>query len=229
MSLPGAPLRKGALVQIFEGVVGLGLPNIVLFQYNPQKITHSITPYNPYEVDKAGRGAQGPMVQPYDPPQSFSLSLELDASDDMEQDSKVAIRWGVADRLAALKKLNYASKGLLGDLLQSAKLLAGDPHCKVERSTVPIVLFIWGPGRVLPIRVTSFSVEETLYTPKLFPLHATVSLGLEVLTPDVLAGRATFIDKFAIATYEYTRLIDDAMAIVNAVQNITRFTGMPPL
>ncbi|HLT39610.1 MAG TPA: hypothetical protein VK034_25175 [Enhygromyxa sp.] len=229
MSLPGAPLRKGALVQIFEGVVGLGLPNIVLFQYNPEKISHTITPWNPAEVDQTQRGAQAPTVQPFNPKQSFSISLELDASDEMAEDSKIAVRWGVADRLAALKKLTYASEGLLGDLLRSAKLLAGDVQCKVERPNVPVILFVWGPGRVLPVRVTSFSVEEKWYTPTLFPLHATVSLGLEVLTPDMFKCKASFIEQIAIATYEYTQLIDDVMAIVNAVQNVTRFSGLPPL
>jgi hypothetical protein len=228
MSLRGPVLNKGALVQIFEGIVGLAFPNIVLFQYNPEKISHTITPWDPDSVDKTQRGAQAPLVQPYDPNQSFTLSLELDASDDLADGSKLAVAFGVADRLAALKKLTYASEGLFGDLLKSAQLLGGKA-CAPNRETVPIVLFVWGPGRALPVRVTSFSVEETLYTPALFPIHATVSLGLDVLTPAMLGKRGGFTSKFAVATYEYTRLFDDVLAIVNAVENFTRSHGLPPL
>ena len=46
------------------------------------------------------------------------------------------------------------------------------------RPTVPVVLFVWGPGRILPVRVTSFAVDETLFAPSLYPLQATVTLGL---------------------------------------------------
>jgi hypothetical protein len=216
MSLPGAPLRKGALVQLMPGIVGLGVPNIVLFQYNPQKISHSYSVHDPY-ADRENNPE-------HDPRQSFSLSLELDATDDLEQDGKIALRWGVADRLAALKKLMFPSNGLLGDLLNLDLTIVDD----VERPTIPVVLFVWNPGRVLPVRVTSFSVEETLHSPKLFPLHATVSLGLEVLTPSML-NTSSIIEGIAVATYQYTHIFDDVMAIVNAVQNITRFSGMPPL
>ncbi|PRP92671.1 hypothetical protein [Enhygromyxa salina] len=227
-SRPHIPLTKGALVQIFEGVVGIALPNIVLFQYNPTKISHTITPWNPQEVDQTQRGAQAPMVQPFDPKESFSLSLELDATDDIEERDPIAIKFGVADRLAALKKLTYPSEGLFGDLIRNASALSGGPMCAVARPSVPVVLFVWGPGRIVPVRVTSFSVEETLYTPMLHPLHATVSLGLEVLTPDVFKCRMSLSQKIAASAYTYTRIVDDVLAIANFAQSIKRASGLPP-
>jgi hypothetical protein len=226
---PEPPLHKGALVQLVKDVVGLVLPNIVLFQYNPEKLSHTITPWNPQEVDQAQRGAQMPQVQPFNPKESFTLSLELDATDELEAGSPVAYANGVAPRLAALKKLTYPSEGLFGDLLRNAKALAGSSACKVERPTVPVVLFVWGPNRMLPVRVTSFSVEETLFSPSLKPLHATVSLGLEVMTPDTFKCNADLIQKIATAAYSYTRLIDDDLAKVAATQNGDRATGLPPV
>lgn len=222
------PLLKGALVQIFEDVVGVALPNIVLFQYNPTKLSHTLTPWNPQEVDQSGRGAQAPMVQPFDPKESFSLTLELDATDDLEANHPIAIAAGVGDRLAALKKLTYPSEGLFGDLLRNANALAGGASCKVERPAVPVVLFVWGPGRILPVRITSFSVEETLHSPTLHPLHASVSLGLEVLTPDMFKCRMTLSQKIATSAYSYTRIVDDILAIANFKHNIQRASGMPP-
>lgn len=225
---PAVPLLKGALVQLYEDVVGVALPNIVLFQYNPTKLSHTLTPWNPQEVDQTQRGAQAPMVQPFDPKETFRLELELDATDDLELGHPIALAAGVGDRLAAFKKLTYPSQGLFGDLVRNANALAGGGSCKVERPTVPVVLFVWGPGRILPVRITGFSVEETLHSPTLHPLHATISLELEVLTPDVFRCRMTLSQKIASAAYSYTRIIDDVLAIANFKHNIQRSSGLPP-
>lgn len=225
---PAPPLVKGALVQLVEDLVGFATPNVVLFQYNPEKLSHAITPWNPQEVDQAQRGAQAPTVQPFDPKETFTLSLELDASDDLEVLNPTAMVFGVADRLAALKKLTYPSQGLHADLLRSAKALSDGPSGQLERPTVPVVLFAWGPSRIFPVRVTSFSVEETLYNRTLHPLHATVSLGLDVLAPDVFPCRMSATEQLAAAAYSYTRLIDDTLAVASAAENAKRATGLLP-
>jgi hypothetical protein len=59
-------------------------------------------------VDQTQRGAQAPNVQPFDPKESFTLKLELDAADDLENGDAVTVLVGVADRLAALKKADFA-------------------------------------------------------------------------------------------------------------------------
>lgn len=225
---PTMPLVKGALVQLVEDIVGFIMPNVVLFQYNPEKLTHAITPWNPQEVDQTQRGAQAPTVQPFDPKETFTLSLELDAADDVEALDASALITGVSDRLAALKKLTYPSQGLFGDLLRNAQALAGGGGGVAQRPTVPVVLFAWGPGRILPVRVTSFSVEETLYNRLLHPMQATVSLGLEVLTPDVFPCKPNITEQIASAAYSYTRLIDDALAIAAMAKNAHRSTGLMP-
>lgn len=227
-STPGPILRKGALVQLVPDIIGAIIPNIVIFQYNPEKISHTITPWNPQEVGQAQRGAQMPTVQPFNPQESFSLALELDATDDIEELNPTALLHGIGDRLAALKKLTYPSEGLFGDLVRNFQALSGDVACKVSRPTVPVILFVWGPGRILPVRVTSFSVEETLYSPMLETLHATVSLGLDVMTPDSFRSRGDLIQQVAVAAYSYTRLVDDILAIANSVQNAKRSVGLPP-
>lgn len=226
---PEPGLHKGALIQLVKDIVGVVLPNVVLFQYNPTKISHTVTPWNPAEVDQAQRGAQMPMVQPFNPKESFTLSIELDATDDLEAGNPIAKRYGVGDQLAALKKLTYPSEGLFGDLVRNAKALAGQANCKVERPTVPIVLFAWGVNRIVPVRVTSFSVEETLYSPDLQPLHATVSLGLEVMTPDNFKCHKNITQKIATAAYSWTRLNEDKLAILNSVNAAKRASGIPPL
>src|SRR5919106_1030803 len=61
----------------------------------------------------------------FDPKESFNLTLEIDATDDLEDNNPVAKRVGVADRLAALKKLMLPTEGLIGDLVSSVRALVG--------------------------------------------------------------------------------------------------------
>ena len=219
--------EKGALVQLVQDIVGM-VPNVIPFQYNPEKLSRSLTPWNPFEVDQTQRGAQAPTVQPFDPKESFTLDLEIDATDDLEDGNPLAREVGVADRLAALKKLTLPTRGLIGDLVSSALALAGQASTQAERPTVPVVLFVWGPGRILPVRVTRFSVEETLFSPTLHPIQAKVSLGLEVLTPDAFRCQRDVAAGLAIAAYNFTKLQEDALAVAHIANNIDAIRGLLP-
>jgi hypothetical protein len=219
--------EKGALVQLVKGLMGV-VPNVIPFQYNPEKLSHTLTTWNPFEVDQTQRGAQAPTVQPFDPKESFNLTLEIDATNDLEDDNPVAKAVGVADRLAALKKLTLPTEGLIGDLVSSARALIGKASKQAVRPTVPVVLFVWGPSRILPVRVTSFSVEETLFSPSLHPIQATVTLGLEVLTPDVFKCQHDITADIAIAAYNFTRLQEDTLAAAHIANNIDAIRGLLP-
>src|SRR3954469_1225085 len=116
---------KGALVQLLTDVIGI-VPNIIVFQYNPETISRTLTPWNPFAVDQAQRGSQAPTVQPFDVQESFSnFRLELDATDDLEDGNPIAALTGIETWLAALRKLTQASRGLIGDLIESATSLVG--------------------------------------------------------------------------------------------------------
>lgn len=220
-------LVKGAIVQLIEDIVGV-IPNIIPFQYNPTKLSHQVTPWNPFEVDQTQRGSQAPNVQPFEPKHTITLELELDAADDLEDQDPVAILVGISDRMAALKKLILPTQGLLGDLVASAQALIGGTGSQATRPTVPVAFFVWGPSRILPIRVTSYSVEETLFSPTLHPLQATVSLGLEVLTPDVFKCQSSLSSDLAIAAYNLTKLQEDALAIAHIAKVAGAVKGILP-
>ena len=66
------------------------------------------------------------------------------------------------------------------------------------------MLFIWGPGRVLPVRVTSFSVDEQEFLPTLYPIRATVWCSCTVLTEDSFKklGRKLSMKELAIKAYK---------------------------
>jgi len=220
---------KGAFVQLLEDIVGL-IPNIVSFQYNPTTITRSLTPWNPLSVDQAQRGSIGPSVQPFDVPESFSgFKLFLDAVDGMERESPTEGSFGIEPQLAALRKLTQASKGLIGDLTASYRDLMDLPAGKASRPTVAPTLLVLGPRVILPVRITGFSVEETFFMPSLYPIRAMVSLDMEVMTPDVFRCREGVAAKIAVGAYEFTRLQEDAAAVLNVASLPDALRSVIPL
>ena len=222
-----ATVHRGALVQLVPDIVGI-VPNIVTFQYNPEKITRGLEPWNPFDVDQTKRGSQAPTVQPYDPEETFSFTLEFDAADGLEDGNPLAIATGIAGRLAALKKLTLPTKGLIGDLAASARALFGGGSSQAVRPTVPIVLLVLGPGIVLPVRITRLSFDETMFSPLLYPLQATASIGLRVLTPEVFRCRADVPARVAVAAFNFTRLQEDALALANIGGSLSEIRGILP-
>jgi hypothetical protein len=52
--------------------------------------------------------------------------------------------------------------------------------------TQPLALFVWGSGRIAPVRVAALSMVEDLFSARLCPLLATVTMTLRVLSADDL-------------------------------------------
>ncbi|MGJ8616713.1 MAG: hypothetical protein ACSHWS_07700 [Sulfitobacter sp.] len=217
----------GAFVQLVEQVIGF-IPNIVAFQYNPASISRTLEPWNPFEVDQANRGAQAPTVQPYEPQEKFSFSLELNASDGMEEGNPLAVVHGVAPQIAALKKLTQPSKGLLGDLVASASAVAGRDPGATERASVPVVLMILGPGIIYPVRITSFGVEQKEFNTLLYPIQATVQIEVAVLTPDTFKCSENPAASTAMATYNFTKHQEDMLATLNLANSAQTIVGNLP-
>ncbi len=46
----------------------------------------------------------------------------------------------------------------------------------------PLTLFVWSASRVVPVRITEFSVTEEAFDTSLNPIRAKVSLGMRVLS-----------------------------------------------
>jgi hypothetical protein len=223
----GSPrLVRGAIVQLVEDIIGV-VPNVIPFQYNPEMVSRTLTPWNPFEVEQSGRGQIAPTAQPFDPKESITIEVHFNAADQLEDDDAVAKQVGVADRLAAVEKLLLPSSGLLGDLIAAVGELTGNPP-PPKRLSVPVALLVWGPGRILPVRVTSYSVEETTFLPSLQPLMAKVSLTLEVLTPDVFRCESGPAIELAIAAYKFFRVQQSALAIAHSARNAAQALSLLP-
>ena len=80
-------------------------------------------------------------------------------------------------QLAALEMMLYPKSAYV--IANEALLLAG--VIEVIPPSVPLTVLVFGPHRVLPVRLNEFSITEELHDTDLNPIHAKVSLGLRVL------------------------------------------------
>ena len=99
---------------------------------------------------------------------------------------------------------------------------------KVPKGKAPTILFIWGPGRIVPVRVTTFSVDEQLNNPLLYPLRAKVSLGMQVLTRADFSTDPDTIEKLAIACYKFTMTQKRVLALANVANDAESIRGLLP-
>jgi hypothetical protein len=232
---------KGAFVSFMPTFVG-SLPNVVVFQYNPESITHSWSAAQP-TAPKAGGD---PLAVDHVPGETFTFKLSLDALDSIADGNSNPIAAGLANltgvytRLAALEMLQYpadafAGSGLVGTVSASVgaagvSLSAGGQAAKtkVPRAEVPTVLFIWGPQRIVPVRVSSLSITETLYDSLLNPTHADVSITLTVLTPEELASSSGELKEIAKGAYLYSQGLRQVQALANLGDAAASILGMLP-
>jgi len=188
---PGSPrLLKGALV-VFETSAPVPT-NLIVFQYNPDQLTRSFKAQTAPQTD-AQKKAKNPQ-QALPPIESFQVSVELDAADQLEEANPLAIATGLPPTLAALELLLYPPSTEI--ILGKALALLGSS--KVTPAQLPLVLFFWGPLRILPVRVTSVAITEQAFDQLLNPIRAKVDLGLSTLRQEELKTVGTPFDTLAL-------------------------------
>jgi hypothetical protein len=178
------PLIRGILASFDNPLLG-AIPTIVLFQYNPVDVTRVFRA----EVGDGGGGAsQGTHAarnQSQPSIEEYTIKLELDATDGLAKGAEGApltTAFGVGPRLAAIEMLMQpVGESVLGGL---AGGLLGGGGAKVPAGRTPLVLFIWGPTRIAPVRLRSLTIRETSFDELLNPIHATADLGFGVLRPN---------------------------------------------
>jgi hypothetical protein len=231
---------KGAFVQFMPTFL-VPLPNVIIFQYNPETMTHTWTPAAPEVTPNAGN-KPNPLAVKGLPGESFSFTLAMDSSDMIADGSPVAVglatATGLYSRLAALEMLLYptgsfTSNKLLGAVSSAiGNALLGssaqvDPS--VPQYMMPTVLFVWGPNRILPVRLTSLTITEKLYDSLLLnPTHAEASVGVQVLTPDEVTALSDSLAQVATVAYDYSQAFRQAMALANLANSVESIIGMLP-
>jgi hypothetical protein len=230
---------RGALVE-FMATPLVPIPNIIVFQYNPESMSHSWT-----QPEAPPAGANGttsnPMAVSNPPGETFSFGLSLDAADtiaDGAASAAIAQVTGVSSRLAALEMLlqpaSTTESGLLGTVTAGIGSLfgagGGGAKEKVPQNTLSTVLLVWGPGRIVPVRVTSLTVTETIYDRLLNPTKATVQVGLRVLTrTDLKHSTDDAVRSLGLVAVKYMDGLRQALAVANLVNSTESVLGMLPV
>jgi hypothetical protein len=178
---PRSPkLLKGALI-VFQSQKTGPPPSVIVFQYNPDQLSRSLThraaPPDPSSVG----GAREDVFRVLGPPvETINLSVVLNAADQLEhpeQNVEVVVS-GLHPALAALELLLYPPSTQV--LINRGLAQAGS--AQICPADLPLTLLVWGKSRAVPVRLTNFSITEEAFDPALNPIQAKVDLGLRVLT-----------------------------------------------
>lgn len=177
-TFPGSPkLLKGgiALLDPDNGTVQQILP----LQYNPDTLTRSLK----IKGVGAESGDHIEALRLIGPPaETIKVEAEIDATDQLEVADTQATQMGLHATLAALEMMVYPS---------SAHLTANNSQAsfgmiEIAPAETSLTVFIFGPRRIVPVRITEFSITEEAFDANLNPIRAKVSLGMTVLTVDDL-------------------------------------------
>jgi hypothetical protein len=178
-NFPGSPrLLKGGLVLIDPQTSAV--QRIIALQYNPDTLTRS------FQVKGVGAesGDRSEALRLKGPPvETIKLDAEIDATDQLELAEGSATQIGLHPQLAALEIIVYPTSAQLSANNQLAQ--AGT--LEIAAAEAPLTLFIWSKTRILPVRLTEFSITEEAFDVNLNPIRAKISLGMRVLSIDDLS------------------------------------------
>jgi len=208
---PNSPrVLRGALIgfDIFNP-----LASVIVFQYNPDTLTRTLQPQN--MGNEAGDRAEVTRLKGA-PVETIKLDAEIDATDQLETADTLTETLGIYPQLSALEMLVYPKSAQV--ILNTALLAAGT--IEIVPPVSPITLFVWGLKRVLPVRVTEFSITEEAHDTNLNPLRAKVSLGLRVLSYNDLS----IIDP-SYYLYLTHQVVKETMASIGSVKNAGSLIG----
>lgn len=233
--MPGGFTNKPKILRGAFVEYGLSLPPLfVVFQFNPVQLSRSRSQYFsvPGSVQRAEseaartagreprwltlrdfhqryddltdlRDAQQVQVQE----ESINFEIRLDATDDLNEGDPIVEQFGILPRLATLELMVHPKgESLIGQALGA---LLGSPggFSFTKGANPPMILFIWGYTRVLPVNINSMNITETQFNTLLNPVRATVSVNLTVIEGKNIP-------------YMYSKAAKEAMSVLN-LANIT--------
>lgn len=190
----------------------LPIPNLVVFQYNPDQLTRTIHPLT------AGADAEkGDVMRLRGPAQeTIRMDGELDATDQLEGANPIATTLGILPQLSALECMVYpkAIVEIANQVLSAVGMI------EVIPTPMPLTILVWNVARILPVRLQDFTITEEAFDTHLNPIRAKVSLSLRVLTYNDLGlfspGGAIFMAH---------QVAKEALAAVSLVNTVA--SGIP--
>ncbi len=170
-------LIRGGIVQVDSQT--LNVLRTIPLQYNPDTLSRTL------QIKGAG-GEAGDHLEAMrlkgPPVETIKIEVEVDLTDQLEAGDAQAAALGLHPQLAVLELLVYPSSGHL----QANNSEAKSGTLEIAPAEAPLTLFVWSANRILPVRLTEFSVTEEAFDFALNPTRAKVSLGMRVLSVDDL-------------------------------------------
>lgn len=217
---PNKPkILRGAFVEF-----GLSLPPLfVVFQFNPVQLSRNRSlsfsfPGAPSAEKGSGDAPQRTLRQFHGgednlddlrkrqlvtvQEQTIAFDIRLDATDKLNDGNAIAEQFGIAPQIATLELMTYPKEeSLLGAALGA---LLGKPEgfSFTRGANPPMILFIFGRKRVLPVNINSMNITETEFSTDLNPIRATVAMNLTVIE----GGSVPFL---------YSKAMTEAMSVLN--------------
>jgi hypothetical protein len=168
---------RGGLVLV-DAASG-AVKRIIALQYNPDTVTRS------FQIRATGQelGDTLEALRLKGPPiETIKVEAELDATDSLEASDPQTRESGLHPQLSALETIIYPTSAHL----QAVNSAAASGSIEIAPAQAPLPLFIFGPKRIVPVRITELSITEEAFDPALNPIRAKLSLGMRVLTVDDL-------------------------------------------
>jgi|SRR6266446_4632068 len=134
--------------------------------------------------------------------QSINFDIRLDATDKLNEGDTITEQFGIAPQIATLEQMVYPKdESLLGAIVSA---LLGKPKgfSFTRGANPPLILFIFGRKRVLPVNINSLNITETEFATDLNPIRASVAVNLTVIE-----GKS--------APYLYSKAMIEAMSLLN--------------
>lgn len=175
---PGSPrILKGglALLDPLNGQV----QRIIALQYNPDTLTRTLQIRG---VGQEGGDHLEALRLKGPPAETIKLDAEIDATDQLEVADSLTVQNGLHPLLAELEMIVHPSSAHL--VANNTQASAGMLEIIAAQSLLTV--FIFGANRIVPVRITEFSITEEAFDTGLNPTRAKISLSLRVLTVDDL-------------------------------------------
>jgi len=180
--------QQGALA-VFDGDTAEDLKSLsrfIPFRFNPEELSRQLS------IEQAqGQGAQpatgaaasagdgssadqGADADSGSMKEVFTVLLRFDLAFREEQSSNMPVEFGVLPEISALE-----------DLMHPVESATDQPSDGSEptraRGRRPLVLFIWGERRVVPVKIVGMAINETFFNGQLYPTRAEVEISFETL------------------------------------------------
>lgn len=166
------PIRSGLV--LVDPVLGIPV-RVIIMQFNPDTLSRTLAPQT--TTGESGDRSEalrltGPAIE------TWQFDADIDATDQFDRPTPD----GIHPQLALLELLIHPP---LTRLLAN-QVLAERGTIEITPVQSPLTLWVWGGKRVLPVRVTQLTVNETYFDPNLNPVRATVTVELRVLNSNDL-------------------------------------------